>query len=164
LLWRPLRFVLLVLLVLVIFIEEWGWRPLAAAAAAIARWPPLAVLERWIRTAPRHVALALFIVPAIALIPVKLVALWLIQDGRATLGIGVIVVAKVVGTAFVGRLFVLVEAQLMTFAWFVRCMTLWQSTKARVMAALRQSVLWRSGRAIRRVAQRGLKRLLAWKD
>jgi hypothetical protein len=97
-------------------------------------------------------------------VPVKLVALWLIQDGRATLGIGVIVAAKVVGTAFVGRLFVLVEAQLMTFAWFVRCMTLWQSTKSRVMAALRESVLWRSGRAIRRVARRGLKRLLAWKD
>jgi hypothetical protein len=92
------------------------------------------------------------------------VALWLIEDGRATVGIAVIVVAKVVGTAFVGRLFVLVEAQLMTFPWFVRCIELWRSTRDRVMAALRQSVLWRSGRAIRRVARRGLNRLLALKD
>jgi len=88
----------------------------------------------------------------------------LIEDGRATVGIAVIVVAKVVGTAFVGRLFVLVEAQLMTFPWFVRCMTLWQSTRDRVIAAWRQSVLWRSGRAIRRVVRRGLNRLLALKD
>ena len=163
-LWRPFRIVLLGLLVVVIFVEEWGWRPLAAFAARIARWPPLAVLERRIRAAPRYVALALFLVPAIALVPVKLAALWLIQEGRATLGIAVIVAAKVVGTAFVGRLFVLVEAQLMTFPWFVVAMAVWRTTRDRVMAALRQSLLWRSGRAIRRVARRGLKRLLAAKD
>ena len=58
------------------------------------------------------------------LFPIKLVALWLIQDGQATLGIGVIVAAKVLGTAFVGRLFILVEPQLMTFAWFARCAAL----------------------------------------
>jgi hypothetical protein len=97
-------------------------------------------------------------------VPVKLVAVWLIQDGRATLGIAVIVAAKVVGTAFVGRLFVLVERQLMSFPAFVRCLALWHSMRDRVMAALRQSVLWRSARAIRRVARRALDRLLAWKD
>ena len=96
--------------------------------------------------------------------PVKLVALWLIQDGRTTLGICLIVAAKVVGTAFVGRLFVLVETQLMTFPWFVRCRALWHATRDRVTAAWRQSFLWRSGRAIRRVARRGLNRLLALKD
>lgn len=102
--------------------------------------------------------------PAILLVPVKLAALWLIQDGRATLGITLIVAAKVVGTAFVGRLFVLVEAQLMTFPWFVRCVEWWRAMRDRVMAALRQSVLWRSGRAARRVARRWLQRLRALKD
>ena len=164
LLWRAFRLVLLALLVLVIFVEEWGWRPLVALAAKVARWPPLAALERRIRAASRQVALALFLVPALALVPVKLVALWLIEDGRAPLGIFVIVVAKVVGTAFVGWLFVLVEAQLMTFPWFARCVALWRSTRDRVMAALRQSVLWRSGSAIRRVARRALNRLLSLKD
>ncbi|HSC63898.1 MAG TPA: hypothetical protein VLD35_09705 [Caldimonas sp.] len=72
--------------------------------------------------------------------------------------------AKVLGTAFVGRLFVLVEAQLMSFPWFVRCIDVWRSTRDRVMAALRQSPVWRSGRAIRDVARRWLKRLLASKD
>ena len=52
----------------------------------------------------------------------------------------------------------------MTFPWFVRGMAFWQSTKGRVMAALRQSVVWRSGRAIRRVARRWLNRLIALKD
>ena len=109
-------------------------------------------------------ALALFLVPALALVPVKVLALWLIEDGRATLGIAVIIAAKVVGTAFVGWLFVLVEAQLLTFPWFVRCVTLWRSTRDQVMAAWRQSVLWRGADAIRRAARRALDRLLAWKD
>jgi len=35
--WRPFRIVLLGVLVVVIFVEEWGWRPLAAIAAKGAR-------------------------------------------------------------------------------------------------------------------------------
>ena len=96
--------------------------------------------------------------------PVKLFALWLIQSGRATLGIAVIIAAKVVGTAFVGRLFILVETQLMTFPWFVRALGWWHATRDRVMASLRESVLWRSGRAVRRAARRGLDRLRFWKE
>jgi hypothetical protein len=133
-------------------------------AAAIARWPPLAVLERQIRSAPPRVALALFLVPAILLVPVKLGALWLIQEGRATLGISLIVAAKVIGTAFVGRLFILVETQLMTFPWFVRCMMWWRATRERIMAALRRSVVWRSGRALRRMARRWLARFRTLKE
>jgi hypothetical protein len=91
-------------------------------------------------------------------VPVKIAALWLIQDGRPTLGIAVILAAKVVGTAFVGRLFLLVEEQLMTFDWFVWCVERWRATRDRVMAALRKSAVWRVGRAFRRVARRWLGR------
>ena len=156
-----MRVVLLAALVIVLFIEEWGWRPLTALAAAIARWPPLAVLERRVRAAPRWVALALFLVPAVMLVPVKLGALWLIQEGRATLGIAVIVAAKLIGTAFVGRLFILVEPQLMTFPWFARCVYWWRETRDRVMAAMRRSLGWRMARAFRRVARRWIERLRA---
>jgi hypothetical protein len=150
-LWRVLRAVLLGLAALVIFIEEWGWRPLTAWTARLGRWPPLARLEARIRAAPARLALALFLVPAVALIPVKLAALWLIEEGRVTLGIAVIVAAKLIGTALVGRLFLLVEVQLMQFAWFARGFGWWRTTKERVLAAMRASALWRRGRAMRRV-------------
>jgi hypothetical protein len=163
-LWRPVRTVLLGLLIVVIFIEEWGWRPLTALAAALARWPPLAALEAAIRDAPRTVALALFLVPALLLFPVKLVALWLIQEGRTTIGIALILAAKILGTAFVGRLFILVEPQLMTFAWFARCIGWWRATRTRVMATLHRSWVWRAGRAFKRVARRWLLRLRALGD
>ena len=93
--------------------------------------------------------LALFLLPALLLVPVKLAALYLIRDGRVTLGVAIIVTAKLVGTAFVGRLFILVETQLMEFAWFARCVAWWRVTRGRVTAALRRSVLWHNGRALR---------------
>ena len=122
------------------------------------------MLERHIRAARPRVALALFLVPALLLVPVKLAALWLIQEGRATLGIALILAAKVIGTAFVGRLFILVETQLMTFPWFVRCIHWWRATRDRVMAALRRSVVWRIARAFRRVARRWIARFRGLKE
>jgi hypothetical protein len=162
--WGPIRFVLLALFALVIFIEEWGWRPLVAIVARLARWPPIAALEALIRRAPPRLALALFLVPAVLLVPVKIGALWLIHQGRATLGITVIVVAKLLGTALVGRLFILVETQLMAFAWFARCVGWWRATRDLVVAALRRSLLWRSAARLRRGWQQALRRLASFMD
>jgi len=148
--WRVLRGLLLALAAIVIFIEEWGWRPLSGLAARLGRWPPLARLEARISAAPRRVALLLFLAPAILLFPLKLLALWLIEEGRATLGIALIVVAKLVGTAVVGRLFLLLERQLLSFAWFARIVAWWHRTKTRVLAALHESALWRTVRVLRR--------------
>lgn len=149
-LWRGVRGVLLTLAALVLFLEEWGWRPLTAWAARLAAWPPLARLERRIVALPPAGALALFLVPAVALFPVKLAALWLIHLGHATLGVLVIVAAKLLGTALVGRLFILTERQLQTFGWFARSLAWWRVTKARVRAALVRSRSWRVARALGR--------------
>lgn len=150
-LWRVLRGVLLTLAAIVLFIEEWGWGPLTAFAARIARWPPLARFEARIASAPPRLALVLFLVPAVLLFPIKLLALWLIHEGHAVLGIGVIVAAKLLGTALVGRLFVLTERQLMQFAWFARAMNWWIATKHRLKAVIVESTAWRGARdAMRR--------------
>lgn len=147
---RGLRAVLLGVAAVVLFIEEWGWRPLTACVAWIARWPPLARLEAAIQRLPPIGALLLFIVPAVLLFPVKLAALWLIHQGHAGLGLLIIVVAKLVGTALVGRIYVLTQTQLMQFAWFARAIGWWITTKARVKAALHRSAAWRTMRALRR--------------
>jgi hypothetical protein len=156
--WRALRGLGLVLAALVIFVEEWGWRPLTAAAAWLARLLHLQRIEAWISATPRWLALLLFLAPAVLLFPLKLVALWLIGEGRAGTGVFIIVAAKVLGTAFVGRLFILVEPQLMTFAWFARALNWWRETKARIVDAVRRSAPWRMARALRRFWLARLKR------
>jgi hypothetical protein len=158
-LWRPVRGALLALAAVVIFIEEWGWRPLTALAARFARWPPLARLEARIQTLPPHGALALFLVPAVLLFPIKLLALWFIHQGRTALGVAVIVAAKLVGTALVGRLFILTERQLTHYAWFARALAWWRETKLRVKAAVRGSAAWRAARATRRRVRLWLRRI-----
>jgi len=160
LLWRGVRTVLLALAALVLLIEEWGWRPLAAWAARLARWPPLQRLEARLRTVPPRVALALFLVPAVALFPVKLLALWLISQGRTALGVAVIIAAKVLGTALVGRLFILTEPQLMQFAWFARALAWWRETKRGIVAAVQASALARQGARALRAARL---RVAAWR-
>lgn len=147
---RALRALLLALAAVVIFIEEWGWRPLTACVAWIARWPPLARLEAWIQRLPPFGALMLFLVPAVLLFPVKLAALWLIHRGHTGLGLLIIVAAKLLGTALVGRIYVLTQLQLLQYAWFARALAWWISTKARVKAAVRRSAAGRAVRALRR--------------
>ena len=159
-LWRFARGVLLVLAAVVLAIEEWGWRPLTTWAARLAKWPPIARLEARIRGVQSRWALVLFLVPALLLFPIKLLALWSIHKGSAALGIGVIVAAKLLGTALVGRLFILTEPQLMQIAWFARVIGWWRETKLRVKAALAESAAWRGMRTVLRRWRVRVKRMV----
>ena len=84
--WRGPRAVLLVVAWLWFFVEEWGWHPLAAWLGRFTRWPPWARLEARIAQAPPKLALVLFLVPVVALFPVKLLALALLHGGHTALG------------------------------------------------------------------------------
>ena len=159
-LWRLVRGLMLGLAAMVLFLEEWGWRPLTAWAARLAKWPPIARLEARIVGMQSRWALVLFLVPAVLLFPVKLLARWLIHAGSTALGLSVIVAAKVLGTALVGRLFILTEPQLMQIAWFARAMGWWRATKARVKAAIAESAWWRNVRVVVRRWRVRVRRLL----
>ena len=143
------------LLALVILFEEWGWEPLQRLMAHIARLPLLAWLGRRIAALPPHAALAVFFLPALALLPVKLAALWLIGQGHPLFGVLLILGAKLVGTAVVAHLFALTQPALMHLPWFARLYTRWSVWKAALLAQVRASWAWRAGRVVkRRVAQR----------
>jgi len=77
-------------------------------------------------------------------------ALWLIGRGRAMLGLALIVLAKVIGTGLVARLFMLTRPQLMRLPWFARVYTRWVGWKDGVMARVRASLPWRLARSLRR--------------
>jgi hypothetical protein len=146
------------LLALLILFEEWGWEPLARQLAKLGRLPPFAWLERRIAALPPYAALAVFFVPALLLLPIKLLALWLIGKGRTMLGLLVIVGAKVVGTAVVARLFMLTQASLMKLAWFARWYGRWVAWKDALLAQVRASAVWRSARRLKAWLRRGMRR------
>ena len=79
-------------------------------------------------------AFALLLVPALALLPVKIAALCLLALGRVAAGLAILLVAKIVSTAAVARLFVLTQPQLMRLPWFARARRRWAAWRARRVA------------------------------
>lgn len=160
LIWSPLRGALLALAAVVIFMEEFGWRPLARWVGLLAGWPPLARLESRLKRVSPKGAMGLFLAPVVLLFPLKMLALWLVHDGRVLLGVSLIVGAKLFGTALVARLFVLVEPQLMSFERFACAVQWWREVKYRVKAALVGMAAWRTLRASARWLRTTLRRLV----
>ncbi len=148
-----LRKIFYVLIAGLLVFEEWGWAPLAAAFARLARLPLWAWLEQKISCLPPSGALLVFGVPMLALLPVKLLALFLFGKGQATLGLVLLVSAKIGGTALMARLFQLTEPALMRLPWFARWYPRWKRWKDGVLAEVRRSAVWRAGQQLKRRAR-----------
>lgn len=141
------------LLALVILFEEWGWEPLQNLLARWGQWRGLRRIEDQVRALPPWAALTIFGLPTLALLPVKLLALWAMGSGHFFLGTVVVVAAKVVGTAVVARLFSLTQPALMRLAWFAALYLRWLALKRQLLARVRGSWPWRAARAARRRAR-----------
>src|SRR5258706_1632680 len=114
------RGALTLLAALWIFLEEWIWDAMQACMAWIGKLPGVRWCEARIAGLPPYAALVAFLVPAAILVPFKLLAFWLIARGHALLGLEVFVVAKIVGTAFLARIFALTRPALLSIGWFAR--------------------------------------------
>lgn len=147
-------------LALLILFEEWGWEPLQRALAWVGRLPGMRWLENQIRVLPPYGALALFLLPTSMLLPVKLLALWLIGQGQVISGTLIILGAKVMGTAAVARLFTLTRPALMQLAWFARLYARWATWKKALLAQVRASWPWRLGRVMKHRLRRRWRRLM----
>lgn len=156
---RLLRALAAALLVPILLFEEWGWEPLAALARRLARLPLWARLENRLRELPPWGALLAFLLPVLMLLPVKVLALFLFGRGHAAGGVTVLIAAKLIGTAFVARIFQLVEPALMRIPLFARWYPRWKAWKDQVLTLVRESQPWRVVRALNRRLARGWRRL-----
>ncbi|WP_067066121.1 hypothetical protein [Roseateles chitosanitabidus] len=154
----PFRWLIRVVLAIVILFEEWGWEPLQRAMAAIGRLPVFRQLEAAVRRLPPYLALVVFFLPGLLLLPIKVAAVWLMGVGRPGLGLAVIVLAKVLGTAVVARIFALTHPALMTLPWFARLYARWTVWKDGLLAWVRTSAAWRTARTIKLRIKRALRR------
>ncbi len=115
---RILRSLFTIPLALWIFLEEWVWDEMLAFMAWLGRLPPVHWIETQMAQLPPYAALITFIVPGAVLLPFKLAAFWLIAHGHAMYGMWVFVIAKIIGTAFLARIFSLTKPALLTIGWF----------------------------------------------
>lgn len=142
------------ILALIIVFEEWGWRPLAAVLASLARLAPVAKIEAAIVGLPPYPALLVFAGPSILVLPLKLASLWLIAHGHLLLATGLFIGAKIVGTALLARIFQLTQPALMRLAWFAWTYETVMPWKAALVARVRASWAWRFGRIVKERVKR----------
>jgi hypothetical protein len=141
--------------------EEWGWEPLAAFFARLARLPLWAALERRIVRLSPKAALLVFGLPVLTLLPVKLLALYLFGKGQTALGLVLLLGAKIGGTAIMARLFQLTQPALMQLRWFAWFYPRWKAWKDAVLAEVRKTSVWRSAQSAKQSVKlwwKGLRR------
>lgn len=155
---RVARGLAILALALIIVFEEWGWRPLAAMMARLARFPFVARLEAAVAALPPYGALTVFAVPSLLLLPLKLVALWLIAGGHLVAATMLFVFAKIAGTALLAYIFNLTQPSLMRLAWFRWAYETVMPWKYALTEAVRSSWAWRYGRVVKAGALAALKR------
>lgn len=145
----PLRWLFRVVFALLILFEEWGWEPLRRVFALLARLPVIRHTEVLLRRLPPRWAFVVLLLPSLLILPVKLAAVWFVAKGHVVFGLGVIVAAKVGGTALLAWLFQLIQPALMQLAWFARLYARWTHWKEELLAWVRASAVWRTARAIK---------------
>jgi tRNA nucleotidyltransferase (CCA-adding enzyme) len=111
---------------------DWLWNPLLMLMTRLGRFWVFRALEGAISRLPPYGALLVFAVPAVLLLPFKFLGLYLIGHGQKLAGMAVFVLAKVVGTAMVARVFSLTAPKLMTLSWFNRLYNRFKAYKTRL--------------------------------
>ena len=109
--------IILSLLVVFLIIEEWLWDGLTALGHSLISWLHLEVVEQWLSRTSPPTALIAFCIPLLIVTPINLLALNLLANGLIMQGLGLEVIAKLLGTLLVARVFALTKPQLLTFGW-----------------------------------------------
>ena len=151
--------VLNLILALLVLFEEWGWQPLVKLVGRLRQFSPWARFERWVEALPPYPALIVLALPSLVILPVKLAAVYFLARGEFIAAAVVLGAAKVVGTAFIGRLFVLTKPAILRIGWaaaLYNTIIPWQEA---IFARIRETWLWRASRMVKRRVRRIAERL-----
>lgn len=142
----------LVLCALALIAEEWLWDKLKRILQTLVARLHLQRLEVRARALPPWASLATMALPAVVLLPFKMLALYALANGQPLLGALAFVGAKVAGTALAAYLFDLVRDNARKLAWF-------DSVYLFVMCLLAQAKAWLNNQAAVQKTRQSVARL-----
>ena len=102
---------------IIIFFEEWLWFRLLKVMNAITSLPILRSVETILRRQNKWVSLAVFIIPELSFIPVKLGVVWLMGNKHAFFGVILFIAAKLTGTALFAWMWEVTSPKITEFKW-----------------------------------------------
>ena len=145
---RGLELLLVPIAAAIVFFEQFLIKYLNVAMAAFARLPWVARFEAWLATLPPWGAFIAFIGPSTLILPVKLSAVWFVMHGYYTTAVVVVVVAKLVATALLARLYRILRPTLMTIGWYARVDTWFFAWRDWIYAFVRALPAWQKAREL----------------
>lgn len=107
-------------LAILVLLEEWLWDTLRAGLRALSQLALVRAVESWLKSLSPWPAAAMLCAPAIVLVPFKFAGMWALAHGHWLAGMGVVVGAKVAGTALAAFVFGNVRDAARKLAWFDR--------------------------------------------
>jgi hypothetical protein len=144
---RALELLIVPLAAAVVFFEQTLIRMLNAITAVVARWAPIAALEAWLRKQPSWIAMLAFVAPSILILPIKFSAIFFVAHRHFMMAIAAVVIGKVLATAIVARLYVVLRPTLMKIGWFARLDTWFFFWRDRAYAYVRALPAWQKAKA-----------------
>ena len=159
---RFFRSIFAVVAVIWLFLEDWLWDGLLAFMAWLGKLPFICWVDAVIQRLPPAVALMAFLFPVVVLLPVKLFAFWLIANHHPVMGAQLFIVAKVVGTALLARIFSLTRPALMTIGWFATFYNAFVVWKEKLFAYARSLHVYQQIQAIKIQARCKWREMRVW--
>ena len=113
-----------VILALLLLIEAWLWdhlEPIVARVVNFIPWGRVKIaVARWIENLPPYVALIVFIVPLLVVLPVKFLEVYFIATGNWIGAVVTLVLAKLLGLGVTAFVFDATRGKLLQIPWFQR--------------------------------------------
>ena len=139
---------LIVIASLLMWIEESLWIGLKRLTSWVALIPWIRHLEMAILRLPASLTIVVFLLPATLLFPLKILAVYWATRGYWLASLGLLIGAKILGTAVVARMYVVCQPKLMTIRWF-RSLHDWViATRNALYAAMRKMAFFQAAKRL----------------
>jgi len=137
----------LILLALLFMLEAWLWEVTGAAIRHALGWVPYHQFKAFVAKRVVHLSpwttLGIFIIPALLLLPLKFATVWLLAHGSVVGGIGMALLAKLIGLGVSSFLFTLCKPKLLQLRfvrWLYNHCVYWRQRARDVIAPYLQSI------------------------
>lgn len=134
-------------LALLLVLEEWLWDALKAQLHRLSQLPLVHRAEGWLRSLPPWASVLIMLLPALVLLPFKVLGLWALAHRHPLLGVGIVLLAKLTGTALAAYLFDLVRDNARKIGWFDMLYCAIRRLLARAHAWLESQAAYQRARA-----------------
>lgn len=121
---KTLKRLLCVIAAFIFLFEAWLWDALYHCITRILKLLRIEQIKvrivKLIEPLPASVCVCIFIIPALIILPLKILGLWLIGTHRVIAGITVFIIAKLAGLGVAAFLFETCKEKLLSLRWFFK--------------------------------------------